>query len=210
MNVAPPRSQSSYAEQAQQPPRATLTITPVEPPELIPTKPALSSPPSDEAAQHSVAVRPKPGPTSTPAQAVAIAADDDMPAANPSKPAQPLEFNLIELNARIGGYHDGLDGVNAELVADKRMNSLRLTRLVSELEELATQHEFIQLYYSALSERERQFVFEPRPIRPYIDMAEAARTQLEEHSADFLTTASGHRQPSMLARRLKKLVEANP
>lgn len=119
-----------------------------------------------------------------------------------------VDVNLVELNARIGGYHDGLDEATAELVVDKSLNTLRMTRLVGELEELAAQHEFIMLYFQALSDRERKFVLEPRPIRPTLELAERQRRELEEAGDDFLTSAGGARRPSKLAQRLEELLKA--
>ncbi|MCC6494250.1 MAG: hypothetical protein IT424_14655 [Pirellulales bacterium] len=212
---APPTSQSSYAEPAAPPSRSAH-------PSLLAAAPVATPlpPPADDkpAPEHSVAVlssggaqqgpiaageaRPR---TTVAAKPVVNAAGEQLPSAPPAK---PIEINLVELNARIGGYHDGLEELNAALVADKKLNTLRLTRLVSELEELASHHEFIRLYYYALSEKEKQFVIEPQPLRPVVELAELQRVQLEDSASDFLTTADG--QPSKLAQRLQKLLDATP
>ncbi|MBX3432169.1 MAG: hypothetical protein KF847_02360 [Pirellulales bacterium] len=104
-------------------------------------------------------------------------------AASPTPPAPPAEVavNLAELRARIDGYHAGLREVNAAIViADERLSLASAARITSELERLAQQHEFVRLYYDALTPAERARVAAPKELR---DGVEALAATLQQAAA---------------------------
>lgn len=211
-SAAPPANQSSYAEAAA--PRPT---PPAEPTAAVEPQPGPSAAEAPIEAP-SIAARPTVSPphaavteatssraTAPVRQASTASRGTQAPDVRPvgSSPST-VAVNLVELNARIGGYHDGLDEVSAALMADGALNVPRLTRLVGELEALSSQFGFIKLYYDALTDRERQFVVEPRDLGPTIELAEQRRAALESTATDFLGSA-GRAEPSELAQRLMKL-----
>jgi hypothetical protein len=123
--------------------------------------------------------------------------------------AQPaVEVNLAELNARIGGYHDGLREIEAALVASRDgMTEGDLTKLVGRLEELAGQYEFIQMYYGLLTREERHFVIEPRSMAETVNLVDRKRELVELMSAADHFAAADESGESELAQRLRALRE---
>jgi hypothetical protein len=79
-----------------------------------------------------------------------------------------VTVNLAELNARIAGYHEGLTEIDAALVSRGRRAPQQLADLMDQLEQLANQHQFVSLYYDALTADEREVVAAPRSIGPTI------------------------------------------
>jgi len=127
--------------------------------------------------------------------------------AKPQAGQPPVAVNLAELNARIGGYHDGLDEVESAIVASRKTPTrLRVTRLVTMVEELAAQRQFVALYYEALTKAEREFVIEPRPMAATVKLVERQLEQLEATTdEDFLESDDG---TAKLSRRLKKVANS--
>jgi hypothetical protein len=116
----------------------------------------------------------------------------------------PVMVNLAELNAQISGYHDGLDEIEATVVAGRaRLTEGELARLVGQLEQLAGQYQFVRLYYDGLTPRERRFVGEPRRMEETIALVEAERAALVAEDEDFLTALEEAAAEDELARRLK-------
>ncbi len=77
---------------------------------------------------------------------------------------QPAEVyvNLAELSARIAGYHDGLDEVEAALFHLPEQNRAAAEQSLSELRQLAGIYRFVKMYYDTLTEDERWAVSSPR------------------------------------------------
>lgn len=89
--------------------------------------------------------------------------------AKQDEPVGPVGVNFTELAARITGYHEGLDQVNLALT-QMRMASLEVVaEQIKQLESLARDYTFVELYYDSLSQPERQMVHAPRDIRPTLD-----------------------------------------
>ena len=81
---------------------------------------------------------------------------------NGDEAAPSVAVNLTELNARIEGYHQGLGDVEAAVIAGGRPSPMELETLVTRLEDLNEQYQFLSLYYDALTGQERQRVTAPR------------------------------------------------
>jgi hypothetical protein len=167
-----------------------------------------ASPQTDaEASGHVTVERPAP----TPDQTAAIYTErPETPGAEPTA-VEPVEVNLGELNARIGGYHDGLREVEAHLVASRdRMTMGELAKLVARLEELAGQYEFVQLYFDALTREERHFVITPRSIAATVELVDQRRKRLEAAGVEDHFSTVDETGDSELAQRLKALLELAP
>jgi hypothetical protein len=127
------------------------------------------------------------------------------------KPAEEnsIELNLAELNARIGGYHDGLDELEAAIVAaDGPLNEKAAARLVERLEELAGQYAFVTLYYEALTSEEREFVAAPRSMTATLDLVSQQCRGLEDaDTGDFLGSSDDNSR-SKLGERLDAVAKA--
>jgi hypothetical protein len=116
----------------------------------------------------------------------------------------PVMVNLAELNAQIGGYHDGLDEIEGTVVAGRgRLTEGEIAQLVGQLEQLAGQYQFVRLYYDGLTPRERRFVGAPRRMEETIALVEAERVALVAEDEDFLTALEEAAAEDELARRLK-------
>lgn len=81
------------------------------------------------------------------------------------EPIGPVGVNFTELAARITGYHQGLDQVNHALSQMRTANLEVVSDQIKELESLARDYSFVELYYDSLSKAERQMVHAPRDIR---------------------------------------------
>ena len=121
----------------------------------------------------------------------------------------PVQVNLAELSARVGGYHEGLREIEAALVANREgMTVGQVAQLVGELEQLAGQYQFVRLYYDALTRDERHFVAAPRSMAATIDLVERERARVETADVDdFLVTNEPAVEEGELAMRLKALAE---
>jgi hypothetical protein len=123
-------------------------------------------------------------------------------------PVAPVMVNLAELNAQIRGYHDGLDEVEATVVArDGKLTEGEVAQLVGQLEQLAAQHQFVRLYYDGLSKSERRFVAAPRSMGETIELVEGQRAALVAEEEDFLTALEGADAADELAQRLKAVAK---
>lgn len=85
------------------------------------------------------------------------------------EPVGPVGVNFTELAARITGYHEGLDQVNLALSQMRTANLEIVAAQINELESLARDYSFVELYYDSLSPAERQMVHAPRDIRTTLD-----------------------------------------
>jgi hypothetical protein len=159
-------------------------------------------------AVHSV-LKPADRPAPTPAQTAEVYTPvpaERIALASPARPA-PVEVNLAELNARIGGYHDGLREIEAAVVAERQqMTAARVGELVSRLEELAAQYEFAKLYYELLSKEERQFVMAPRSLADTLRLVEQQRSRVEAAEGDHFSSTD-ESEETELARRLQAVAE---
>jgi hypothetical protein len=172
--------------------------------------PARQSGSAGDTHESSVVAAERPAPTSEETAAVynesAIVDGASQPA-----PERAVEVNLAELNARIGGYHEGLREVEAALVANRRkMTFGELTKLIARLEELVDQCEFVHLYYEALTREERQFVIEPRPLAETVKLVDQQRKLMELLSDEDHFASVDESGESELARRLRVLLESAP
>jgi len=108
-------------------------------------------------------------------------------AAAVTQAAEPVPINLTELAARVAGYHNGLREVEAALLTLDADDFSALTDQIGQLSELTRDFRFVNLYYQALTDQERQTISAPRPltatlaeIRRRLDSSETAQ------SGDFL------------------------
>ncbi len=122
------------------------------------------------------------------------------------EPRAPVMVNLVELNAQIRGYHEGLDEIDAQVIAKQgQLSEGEVALLVGKLEQLAAQHEFVRLYYDGLSKSERRFVAAPRSMAESVALVEQQRAALAAEEEDFLTALEGAVAADELAERLKTL-----
>jgi len=75
-----------------------------------------------------------------------------------------VRINLAELTARIAGYHDGLEQIEASLLATSSLDRSQLATRVGDLRSLARDYRFVRLYYDSLNARERRSAIAPRPL----------------------------------------------
>jgi hypothetical protein len=126
----------------------------------------------------------------------------------PQTPATPVTVNLAELNAQIRGYHDGLDEIEATIVArDGKLTEGEVAQLVGQLEQLAVQHQFVRLYYDGLSKSERRFVAAPRSMGETIELVDGQRAALVAEEEDFLTALEGDVAKDELKQRLEAVAK---
>jgi hypothetical protein len=181
-----------------------LTPAPAEPRMSSPTPPAIAARPLPPVRkdQESPAAPPTPAASSA-------AAARSKPAASPTeaeRPINPVMVNLAELNAQIGGYHAGLQEIEARVVARRgKLTEGEVARLVGQLEQLAGQYQFVRLYFDGLSPRERRFVKTPRPMSDAIALVEGERAALAAEELDFLTALEETAEDDELARRLRAM-----
>lgn len=122
--------------------------------------------------------------------------------------AVAVEVNLAELNARIGGYHEGLREIEASLVARRAgMTVGQVAQLAGQLELLAGQYQFVRLYYDSLNRDERQFVTAPRAMTSTIERVDRERARVEAAADEDFFAANDPEGASELANRLKELAE---
>ena len=166
----------------------------VEPATEAPTVVKSSSPPTPP-----VDEQPTPSQRSAPESQASTAPEDA---------AAPVTVNLVELNAQIRGYHEGLDEIDSIVVAKEgRLATEDIANLVGQLEQLAAQHQFVRLYYDGLSKSERRFVAAPRSMSETIGQVEAQRAALAAEEEDFLTALEGDVAEDGLAKRLKAVAK---
>ena len=77
-------------------------------------------------------------------------------------PRESVFVNLSELTARIAGYHDGLDEVEADLSHLSEQDLTAAKKAVRKLHRLADDYRFVKLYYDALTDAERRSIITPR------------------------------------------------
>lgn len=139
----------------------------------------------------------------TPAPAPTLTAK---PVAQVPTAEEPVTVNLAELNAQIRGYHEGLDEIDAAIVARRgKLSEGEIARFVVQLEQLAGQHSFVQLYYEGLSKSERRFVSAPRSLDETVDLVRSELAALNAAEEDFLTSLEGAAEEDELNRRLDEL-----
>ena len=142
----------------------------------------------------------------TPAAPPTLPVPERRAIASQEKPETSVTVNLAELNAQIRGYHEGLDEIDAIVVAkDGKLTEGEIAKLVGQLEQLAVQHQFVRLYYDGLSKSERRFVTAPRSMGETIDLVEMQRAALTAEEEDFLTALEGAVAEDELAKRLKAI-----
>ncbi len=171
----------------------------------IPTLAPPQSPTPDIAASVSQSA------TTAPVQAEPVS-QEPIPAASsaPAAAAAAVSVNLGELQARISGYHAGLAKVRGEAVrAGASLSLPAATKLVAELEEIAREREFVELYYAALTPEERRSVDQPSDLA---GTAEALAAALDEAAAATEATfdpfATGSASPfGKLRERVEQLAQ---
>lgn len=107
--------------------------------------------------------------------------------ATPRLVAAPIRINLTKLGARVAGYHQGLDEIDATLLIIEPADLTALSEQIRLLEELTQDFRFIRLYYQALTDQESRAVLTPRSMADTLAEIERRidRTQ-EALSGDFL------------------------
>jgi hypothetical protein len=195
--AVPVELQSTMAEVvADQPPvvestpvEHSVTITPAQPVAEVPANPTSSVDP----AASEVATLNAPPIGTTPYEATT-----ESPTVN---------LNLVELNARIGGYNQRLAEIEASMVVGAAGSGARLTALVEEIEQLAQQYGFIKLYYDSLNETERRRVSEPRSMSDAVTHASRLVAR-DEDAADFLADFEAADAAPTLTDRLQAVAES--
>ena len=126
----------------------------------------------------------------------------------PQTPATPVMVNLAESHAQVRGYHEGLDEIEATVVArGGQLTEGEVAQLVGQLEQLAAQHQFVRLYYDGLSKSERRFVAAPRSMGEAIELVEGQRAAIVAEEEDFLTALEEADAADELAQRLKAVAK---
>jgi len=108
-----------------------------------------------------------------------------------------VRINLSELTARIAGYHNGLEQIEAALLATSSPKQVELATQVKYLGSLARDYRFVRLYYESLNALERRSVIAPRPLG----------TTLAKVSRQFERSISGE-QLALLQQQLKSIVQS--
>jgi len=99
----------------------------------------------------------------------------------------PVSINLVELTARIAGYHDALDTVELNLLKTRNPSLSALTDQVEAVNGLSRDFQFVALYYESLSARERRSILEPRSMKATVSEISRQLDRFEaEGSDDFL------------------------
>lgn len=195
---APATAELSSNTQIQPPTDNTLSLRSEEPSPSSPTVKTL------------VAVQPASSTRTTverPRARVAKTVSTSLAQPTMARTEKPIPINLTELNARIAGYHKGLDEVEAALLALDRPNLSELADLVGQLDALANNFRFVKLYYDVLTEAERQTVSSPRSLDAVL--AEVQRQLDRRESAsdgDFLGPFDA-RQHERIAQLRQQLTE---
>ncbi|WP_428307871.1 hypothetical protein [Lacipirellula sp.] len=205
---APPAPTPPVVAAAQQP-RASENAQPLEKPQGMkpvvpaPTAVAEQSPPAAAPAETEPKAIVDATPTTPSTPRVAA-----KPPAVPPVPVEPVTVNLAELNAQIRGYHEGLDEIDATIVARRgRLSEGEIARFVEQLEQLAGHHSFVRLYYDGLSKSERRFVAAPRALHETVDLVRNELAALNAEEEDFLTSLEGAAEEDELTRRLDALTK---
>lgn len=94
-----------------------------------------------------------------------------------------VAVNMPELSSRIGGYNRALRRIEAAIIAADRPNARELAKLVTDLDELANQRDFIDLYIVGLSAEERSST-------PGLESPDAALELVREKVIDSLSTSA--------------------
>lgn len=158
----------------EQPPTVVSSGPPILPEESLPAAPLPTARLLPTAtAVPDLAPPPASNPALTPVQTVSV--------------SQGVSVNLVELAARIAGYHDGLDAVETALLGRDEPNLEFLATQVEQLDHMTRDLHFVRLYYSSLTEEEREGILEPRSMEPTL---REVRRQLELYDqrteSDFL------------------------
>ena len=186
----------------EQPEKAAPTVatTPAAPPAMVDSKVEAPTVASANPTAPMLANNEQPTPSNQ------SAAKRESPAAQEENSVEPVTVNLAELNAQIRGYHLGLDEIDSIVVAkDGKLTEGEVAKLVGQLEQLASQYQFVRLYYDGLSKGERRFVAAPRSMGETINLVEAQRAALTAEEEDFLTALEGAVAEDELAQRLKAI-----
>ncbi len=101
--------------------------------------------------------------------AIAAPTHEASPQVAPKAPTKtdepPIRINLVELNARINGYHTSLDAVETKLLTLDTPNLDTLAQQVQQLDEMTRDFHFIHLYYESLTDKERRAISPPRSMK---------------------------------------------
>lgn len=101
---------------------------------------------------------------------------------------QPTVYvNLSDLAARIAGYHDSLDEVEAALFRLPNQNLAAAQQPLRKLQQLASDYHFVKLYYDTLTEQERRTIVAPRSLLHVCDRFSRCLDQMAAaRDGDFL------------------------
>jgi hypothetical protein len=193
-------------------PASDEAVIEASPTDEAPREPAVEGAPAAPV-EHSITVPTAVESTETEGPAheptvVAVAAEPIAAAIESTEPTPPaVRINLAELNARIEGYHQGLDEIEAALIADGEVSPEQLADLVGQLEQLAAQYQFVNLYYVALSAAEQRGAAAPRSMAEVVDLV-AARVAAARGGDLLDDFDAAHADQPTLAQRLKALADA--
>jgi hypothetical protein len=146
------------------------------------------------------------------ATAVPDLADPIEPASAPTpvqtvSVSQPVSVNLVELAARIGGYHDSLDAVETALLGQDQPDLGFLSQQVEQLDLLTRDWHLISLYYRALTAQEQEGMLAPRSMEPTLqEVRRQLRLYEKQQDSDFLGSFD-RKEAEQLAAIQDKLAE---
>ena len=101
----------------------------------------------------------------------------------------PVHINLVELAARIAGYHHSLDAVETQLLTHQNPSLGTLARQLEQLDPLTRDFHFVNLYYEALTEKQQRTITAPRSMAATLKEINRHLTRQEKHQhSDFLST----------------------
>jgi len=114
---------------------------------------------------------------------VAVVADSE-----PSRASEkPVKINLVELAARIAGYHESLDQIETTLLLANAPDLDFLEKQAKHLDDLARDFRFVMLYYESLTEKEREYLREPRStVATRVEIERLLERNESQQGGDFL------------------------
>ncbi|MCG8448887.1 MAG: hypothetical protein MI725_04820 [Pirellulales bacterium] len=121
-------------------------------------------------------------------QDTVTAGSNPSPATAEPEPRGQVFINLTELSARIAGYHEGLNALEARLVTLEEAELDILAELVDQLDGMTRNFRFVKLYHDALTAHERQAVESPRsPLATLIEIESLIERSENAEPEDFLS-----------------------
>ena len=148
------------------PATATVNSTPTLPSHEHHPTPIEAMPLADNIASPQPQSEPTPQPAIQPAALQSANQPPPTTATSTATTEPPVHINLIELSARIAGYHHSLDVVETRLLTHAHPDLDTLASQVKLLEDLSHDYRFVNLYYQILSDKQRRTIKSPRSLQP--------------------------------------------